>query len=130
MKVGKACALFALGLLGSSGLALADVALKDGTEIVGKWLLVSVAPALDKPKIEENRLWEFRADGVAVTSGFNRHLKMDSTQQFKYSVADGKIKTEDPGRPGKTMDYAVYEKTGDGMVLRGGMEGFYFFKKK
>ena len=110
--------------------AWAEVQLQNNSEILGKWLLESVAPGLDKQKIQENRTWEFRADGVVVTSGFNRHFKRDDSQQFKYSVVDGKIKAEDPGRPGKTLDYSVYEKAGDTMILKGGMEGFYFFKKK
>ena len=130
MRIQLAFAFGAVLSLGAfSELAWADVALKDNSEILGKWTLESVAPGLAKPKIEENRLWEFRSDGVVVTSGYNRHFKRDDTQQFKYSVVDGKIKAEDPGRPGKTLDYAVHEKSGNSMILKGGMEGFYFFKK-
>lgn len=113
-----------------TGTAAADVPLQDNKEILGKWLLESVSAGIDKPKIDENRTWEFRADGVVVTSGYNRHLKMDDSREFKYAITDGKIKAEDPGRPGKTVDYAVYEKTGDRLILKGGLEGFYFFKKK
>ncbi len=120
--------VFLSGALSAS--AWAEVPLKDNTEILGQWVLESVAPSLSKPKIQENRTWEFRADGVVVTSGFNRHFGRDDTQQFKYSVVDGKIKAEDPGRPGKTLDYTVYEKSGDSLILKGGIEGFYFFKKK
>jgi hypothetical protein len=121
-------ALFLASVFGTA--AWAEVALKDNKEILGSWLLVSVAPGFEKPKIEENRTWDFRADGVVVTSGYNRHFKTDDTREFKYIVADGKIKLEEPGRPGKTSDYAVYEKNADSMILKGGMEGFYFFKKK
>jgi hypothetical protein len=124
----------ALGVLLMSGAfsagVWADVALQDNKELVGKWLLESVSAGIDKPRIEENRTWEFRADGVAVTSGFNRHLKQDDTREFKYEVVGGKIQAGDPGRPGKTVEYTVYEKTADRMVLKGGIEGFYFFKKK
>lgn len=110
--------------------AWAEIYLKDKSEILGSWLLESVAPGLEKPKIAENRTWEFRADGTIITSGFNRHFGREDTQTVKYDVADGKIKAENPGRPGKTLDYVVYEKTGDTMILKGGLEGFYFFKKK
>ena len=131
MKMKNAGALAALLLTGVFNTGVwADVQLKDNSEIVGKWLLESVAVGINSPKIDEKRTWEFRADGVAVTSGYNRHLKQDDTREFKYVVADGKIKAEDPGRPGKTVDYVVYEKTPDTMVLKGGIEGFYFFKKK
>ncbi|MDD5036664.1 MAG: hypothetical protein PHE55_18145 [Methylococcaceae bacterium] len=109
--------------------ASAEVALKDNAEILGKWTLESVSPSLDKPRIPENRTWEFRTDGTIFTSGFNRHLGGENSQEFKYRVADGKIKVEKPGSS-KTLDYTVHEKSGDTMILHGGLEGFYFFKKK
>lgn len=119
-----------LFLMVNVSLVFADMQIADSKEIVGKWLLDSVSAGIDKPKIEEKRTWEFRADGILVTSGYNRHLKMDDTREFKYVVTEGKIKAEDPGRPGKTIDYTVYERSADGMILKGGIEGFYFFKKQ
>jgi hypothetical protein len=131
MKTSSLRAVLAAFLAGAfCASAWAEVALQDSSEIVGSWLLESVAPGLAKPKIPENRTWEFRADGVVITSGFNRHFGRNDTQQFKYSIVNGKIKADDPGRPGKSLEYAVYEKSGDAMILKGGMEGFYFFKKK
>jgi len=121
-------ALFLSGALIAS--TRAEVELKDNSELLGKWLLEAVSPGLEKPKIAENRTWEFRADGVVVTSGFNRHFGREDTREFKYVVRDGIIKAEDPGRPGKTLDYEVYQKEGGVMILKGGLEGFYFFKKK
>lgn len=121
---------FILLLSPLGGMVQAEVALKDKSEILGIWLLESVAPGLEKSRIPENRTWEFRADGVLVTSGYNRHFGRDDTQQFKYQIVNGKIQADFPGRPGKTLDYAVYERSGDTMILQGGLEGFYFFKKK
>lgn len=112
------------------GSAWAEVQLKDRSEIQGPWVLEAVAPGLEKTKILENRTWDFRADGTLVTSGFNRHFGGEDTQQFKYDVVGGIIKADNPGRPGKTLDYKVYDKTGDRMILQGGLEGFYFFRKK
>lgn len=131
MNIKMASAWGALLLSGvfSAG-AWADVLLKDKSEIVGKWTLESVAAGINKPKIEEKRTWEFRADGVVVTSGYNRHLKQDDTREVKYEIVDGKIRTDDLGRPGKSVDYAIHDKTGNTMVLRGGIEGFYFFKRQ
>jgi hypothetical protein len=110
--------------------ARAEVPLKDGSEITGTWKLVSVAAGLDKPRIEENRTWEFRADGTIVTSGYNRHFKTQDRHEWTYKIVNGKISADDPGRPGKTIDYAVYEIKGNEMILKGGLEGFYFFKKQ
>ncbi|MDD1651370.1 MAG: lipocalin family protein [Methylococcaceae bacterium] len=119
-----------LGLTALISVASAEVALKDISEIVGTWKLESVSAAIDKARIPENRIWEFRPDGVIVTSGFNRHFNRNDSFQFTYKVTNGKIITDDPGRAGKTIDYAVYKKEGDELILKGGLEGFYFFKKQ
>jgi len=113
----------------SSATAWSEVLLKDASEIAGTWQLESVAASLSKPKIAENRTWEFRMDGVIVTSGFNRHFAQEDRHEFKYEIIDGKIVSDNPGRPGKPIEYVVYEKTNDTMILKGGLEGFYFFKK-
>ncbi len=119
-----------LCVAGSISMAWAEVTLKDKSEITGTWKLESVAAGLDKPKIEENRLWEFRADGVIVTSGFNRHFKTNDRHEWTFNVVNGRIIADDPGRPGKTIDYSVYKMEGNELILKGGLEGFYFFKKQ
>jgi hypothetical protein len=120
-----------VGLMnGAAATAWADVPLKDAGEIVGTWKLESVAAALDKPRIEENRIWEFRSDGIIVTSGYNRHFKTEDRHEWKYKIVDGKISADDPGRPGRTIDYSVYKKDDNELILKGGIEGFYFFKKQ
>jgi hypothetical protein len=113
-----------------AGTARADLYLKDASEIVGVWQLETVAASLKGPRIAEDRTWEFRPDGIIITSGYNRHLKMEDRHQWNYRIVDGKIAVDDPGRPGQTIDYTVHEKTADNMTLKGGIEGFYFFKKR
>lgn len=119
-----------LALLAAAGNGWAEVALTDVSELTGKWKLESVAPGINKARISEDRIWEFRADGTIVTSGHNRILGGDDRYEWKYKIVDGKIVADDPGRPGRTIDYAVYEKNADSMILKGGLEGFYFFKKQ
>jgi len=119
-----------LCMAGSVSLAWAEVELKDVSEIAGTWKLESVAAALNKPKIEENRIWEFRTDGLIVTSGYNRHFKTNDRHEWKFNLVNGKIVADDPGRPGKTIDYSVYKMEGNELILKGGLEGFYFFKKQ
>lgn len=123
-------AICSVAILGLSSAAWADIPLKDGSEIAGTWKLESVAAGLNKPRIEENRTWEFRRDGVIVTSGFNRHFNTQDRHEWTYKIVDGKISADDPGRPGKTIDYSVYKLEGDELILKGGIEGFYFFKKQ
>lgn len=114
----------------SSATAHAEVALNDPSELYGLWKLESVSPGISKPKIAEDRTWEFRADGVIVTSGYNRIMKGNDRYEWKYKLLDGKIQAEDPGRPGKPIDYVIYEKSGNTMILKGGLEGYYFFTKQ
>jgi hypothetical protein len=127
----KIKAIGVAGLIGLSSFSVqAEIPLKDGSEIAGTWQLVSVAASLTKPRIEENRTWEFRTDGTIITSGYNRHFKTQDRHEWKYKIVDGKISADDPGRPGKTIDYAVYELKSDELILKGGIEGYYFFKKQ
>ena len=122
-----AAAVLMAGFTAGAG---AEIALKDTGDIAGTWKLESVAAGLNKPQIPENRTWEFRTDGKIITSGYNRHFKTEDRHEWTYQIVNGKIVTDDPGRPGKTIDYAVYKKEGDELILKGGIEGFYFFKKQ
>ena len=120
----------AIAFLAAAGPGHAEVTLKDASELIGKWQLESVAPGINKARIAENRVWEFRADGMIITSGYNRILGSEDRYEWNYHVVDGRIVADDPGRPGKTIEYVVYDKAGDAMVLKGGLEGFYFFKRQ
>ncbi|GEM_PF-3513486 len=106
------------------------VKLEDASPIIGTWILVEVAPRYTGERIPENRTWEFRSDGTLKTSGYNRHFKRNDEQEFHYEIKNGNIVTDVPGRPGKTLIYRVYDMGDDYMVLQGGVEGFYFFKRK
>jgi len=117
-------------MLGCVSTAWADLTLTDNSPLIGNWKLESVAASLTKPKIDENRNWEFRSDGTIVTSGYNRHFKTEDRHEWTYQVLEGKIVADDPGRPGRTIDYSVYKMEGNELILKGGLEGFYFFKKQ
>lgn len=131
MKFSFKCLILSFSvLMGWAAGARADIALKNVSEIAGTWKLESVSAGLDKPKIDENRLWEFRGDGIIVTSGYNRHFKANDRHEWSFKIENGKIVADDPGRPGKTIDYSVYKMEGNELILKGGLEGFYFFKKQ
>ncbi|MCX8048265.1 MAG: hypothetical protein N3A55_01215 [Methylohalobius sp.] len=106
------------------------IQLKDATAILGRWTLVEVAPRATGPRIPENRTWEFKPDGSLITSGYNRHFKREDRQEFHYQVKDGMIVTDLPGRPDKQLIYQVYDLKNGDLILQGGVEGFYFFKRK
>ncbi|GAB6068010.1 hypothetical protein JCM13664_13290 [Methylothermus subterraneus] len=106
------------------------VQLQDASPLLGTWTLVEVAPRITGPRIPENRTWEFKPDGTLITSGYNRHFKTEDRQEFHYAIKDGMIVTDVPGRPDKQLVYQVYDLKDDTLVLQGGVEGFYFFKRK
>ena len=120
----------ALFLLLSSAVVSAGEPLKDSKDVIGEWMLEAVARGVGKTKTEENRGWEFKADGTLVTSGYNRVMKRDDRMTFSYRVEDGKLVLIDPGRPNKPQVLEVYERTDSTMTLTGGWEGVYFFRRK
>ena len=103
MNMAKLGLIF-LGFVGVISFARADIALQNANEIAGTWVLESVAAGIDKARIDENRTWEFRTDGKIITSGYNRHFKTQDRHEWTYNILNGKIITDDPGRPGKTID--------------------------
>lgn len=128
MKLKNLIGIYLIGLSMCSAATAAPI--KDVSEVAGTWILESVAPGLDKPRIPENRKWEIHPDGRIVTSGYNRHFHTEDRMEFTFKIVKGLIATDNPGRPGTTIDYALYDKNENTMILRGGIEGFYFFRKQ
>ncbi|MDD5578685.1 MAG: hypothetical protein PHY16_05300 [Methylobacter sp.] len=99
--------------------AHADVALKDNSEILGKWKLYAEAAKLEGEKKAVTIEWDFKEDGVLqtkATDSVGRTKEMSIA--VKYSVADGEIKKQvSPGRE-KYESCKVVEKNGSNMVLK------------
>jgi hypothetical protein len=107
--------------------AYAEIKINDNSEIVGVWAVEETAPALDKPKRKAHEIWTFKSDGTFKNSAKDPRNNIETTS--KYLIENGIIKIEKPGRPGKYFRYQVYEKDVASMILKGGMEGFYFLVK-
>lgn len=109
--------------------ANAEVALKDNSEILGKWKLYAEAPKLDGEKKTVTVEWDFKADGVLQTTatdsvGRTKEMKI----AIKYAVENGEIKKQTvPGRE-KYESCKVIEKEGSNMVLK--CTYLYFFLTK
>jgi len=109
--------------------AQADVALKDNSEILGKWNLYAEAAKLDGEKKALTVEWDFKEDGTLQTTSTD---SVGRTSEFKvalkYSVANGVIKKQaTPGRE-KYESCRVVEKDGSKMVLK--CTYLYFFLTK
>jgi hypothetical protein len=109
--------------------ANAEVALKDSSEILGKWNLYAEAAKLDGEQKAVKIEWEFKADGVLQTTstdsvGRTKEMKI----AIKYFVENGEIKKQtSPGRE-KYESCKVVEKEGSKMILK--CTYLYFFLTK
>lgn len=109
--------------------AHADVALKDASEILGKWKLTAEATKVDGEKKAVQIEWDFKADGVLQTTstdsvGRTKEMKI----AVKYSVEDGVIKKQTKLGQEKYESCKVVEKDGSNMILKCTFL-FYFLTK-
>jgi len=99
--------------------ANAEVALKDNSEIVGKWNLYAEAAKLDGEKKAVKVEWDFEKDGTLQTIstdsvGRTKEMKI----AIKYYIENGEIKKQTtPGRE-KYESCKVIEKDDSKMVLK------------
>jgi hypothetical protein len=109
--------------------AHAEVALKDNSEVLGKWNLYAEAAKLDGEQKAVKVEWEFKADGTLQTTatdsvGRTKEMKI----AIKYFIENGEIqKQSTPGRE-KYESCKVVEKEGSKMILK--CAYLYFFLTK
>jgi hypothetical protein len=120
----------ALSMLFFAGSVVAAGKITGKSDIVGSWDVQATAPAIDEPKRASTEQWEFKEDGGFTLTSVEHRVNGRVESQSKYEVDNGTIKIERPGRPGKYYIYQVYDKSAMEMVLKGGLEGFYFLRKK
>ena len=99
--------------------ANADVALKDNSEILGKWKLYAEATKLDGEQKPVTIEWEFKEDGVlkqTATDSVGRTGEMKIA--IKYSVENGEIKKQTKPGQEKYESCKVVEKEGSKMILK------------
>jgi hypothetical protein len=119
-------------LLSASFFALsanADVALKDESEILGKWKVTAEAAKLDGEKKKVIVEWEFQPGGVLQTIATDAGGRTNEMHiSIQYKVEDGVIKKQvSPGRE-KFENCKVVEKNGSDMILKCPFL-FYFLTK-
>lgn len=109
--------------------AYADVALKDESEILGKWKVTAEAAKLDGEKKKVIVEWEFQSGGVLQTIATDSSGRTNEMHiPIKYAVEDGVIKKQvSPGRE-KFESCKVVEKKGTEMILKCPFL-FYFLTK-
>ncbi|MCX7097460.1 MAG: hypothetical protein NTV43_06085 [Methylococcales bacterium] len=99
--------------------AYADIALKDSSEILGRWKLNAESTKLDGEKKPLTVEWEFKDNGIlkqTATDSVGRtgEMKID----MKYSVENGEIKKQAKLGQEKYESCKVVEKDGASMILK------------
>ncbi len=127
-----------------------DAPTLDASTFVGTWKLITAGPKLKvEPKKSDERLkktpysyltgsgnkkfneiWKFGQDGVFELTAKDHRASGTITTKSTYIFEDNMLKIAKVGRPGKFFTYKIHQKEGDDMILRGGMEGYYTFKKQ
>ncbi len=109
--------------------ANAEVALKDNSEILGRWNLYAEATKLDGEQKPVKIEWEFKKDGVLQTTATDpRGRTKEMKIAIKYSIENGEIKKQTtPGRE-KYESCKVVEKDSSKMTLK--CTYLYFFLKR
>ena len=105
---------------------LAQVAIKDKSEVVGTWLLGGTAIRKEGERSQEQGKWVFGDDGVLTRTSFYKfsgQSGQSGTLTEKYEIKEGEIVTERSGK------FKLVEKQGNEMILKGPF-GYYFFKKE
>lgn len=99
--------------------ANADVALKDNSEILGKWKLYAESAKLDGEQKKVIVEWDFQDGGVLMTRATDAGGRTkEMLIPIQYRVEDGVIKKQvSPGRE-KFEDCKVVEKKGSEMILK------------
>ncbi len=110
--------------------ANAEVALKDNSEILGKWKLYAEATKLDGEQKPVTIEWEFKEDGALLqtaTDSVGRTGEMKIA--IKYFVENGEIKKQTKPGQEKYESCKVVEKDGSKMILKCPFL-YYFLTKK
>jgi hypothetical protein len=107
----------------------ADVALKDNSEILGKWNLYAESSKLDGEKKAVKIEWDFKADGILHTTatdsvGRTKEMKI----AIKYAVENGEIKKQTKLGQEKYESCKVVKKEGSDMIIKCPFL-FYFLAK-
>lgn len=133
-----------------SSLAQAEETITDPSYFVGTWKLITAGPKLVvETKKSDVRLketpydyllgsgnksfdetWVFGPDGKFTLTAKDHRASGMITSTSTYIIENNMLKIAKIGRPGKYFTYKVHKREGDELIIRGGMEGYYTFKKQ
>lgn len=128
----------------------AEEPITDKSYFVGAWKLEAARPTFEvalenrNEKLKDSpykylagedvkktsETWIFGEDGSVQLKFDDDRAASEMTSKTTYQIENNTLKIAKVGRPGKFDSYKVYSRDGNKMVLKGGVEGFYFFSKQ
>jgi len=130
-------ALLLLACLICSGMVFAESSAQDvasekdviADQLIGVWRLEANARTKNGDRRPANQTWEFRTDGHLISVAEDHRADDKIKIKAKYKIEGDVISLQRPGskRWSKLQVIEIADKT---MTLKGGIEGFMFFKRK
>jgi len=118
-----------VGFSASSSQTLNPVENLTADQLVGSWQLEGTTHKIEVEMNPEDQSWEFRADGTLKSVVEDRRADGTISLIAKYKIENNLLLIERVGRSNRWKRFQVLELTDSKMMLKGGIEGYMFFKR-
>ena len=99
-------------------------------QLVGLWELQGTAQKIDGDRNTEHQSWEFRADGMLKSVVEDRRADGTIALTVKYKLEKNTLLVQRAGRMNRWKKFQIVKVTDRDLIIRGGIEGYMFFKRK
>ncbi len=122
--------LFFFALL--SGIAYAGDSAPQVTidQFKGTWKLEGTAQRIDGEVNAEKQTWNFGSDGILNSVAQDRRADGVITLAVPYKLDNGLLLVQRAGSKTRWNKFRIIKMTDSEMTIKGGIEGFMFFKRK
>jgi hypothetical protein len=118
-----------IGFSASSSQTMNPVENLTTDQLVGSWQLEGTAHKKEVEMNPEDQSWEFRVDGTLKSVVEDRRADGTISLVAKYKIENNLLLIERVGRSNRWKRFQVLELTDSKMVLKGGIEGYMYFKR-
>ncbi len=118
-----------IGFSASSSQTMNPVENLTADQLAGSWQLEGTAHKINVEMNPENQSWDFRTDGTLKSVVEDRRADGTISLVAKYKIENNLLFIEKVGRNNRWKRFQVLELTDSKMVLKGGIEGYMYFKR-
>lgn len=118
-----------IGFSASSSQTMNPVENLTTDQLVGSWQLEGTAHKIEVEMNPEDQSWDFRVDGTLKSVVEDRRADGTISLVAKYKIENNLLLIERVGRSNRWKRFQVLELTDSKMVLKGGIEGYMYFKR-